>query len=184
MTPPSRSEAESRKLLMSLITRHQRQIFAYVYVLVPNRAAAEDLFQETSLVICEKFEEFEEGTDFVAWACQIAFWRIRQARQQFARRCKVAFDQDVLDAVAQTAAGAAQELDERHDALSDCLGKLHARDRELITTRYEPGGCVAVAAERTGRSLVAAYKALNRVRKMLMDCVTLQMASGGHHEPH
>src|SRR4051794_41905793 len=71
--PPN--EADSRKRLMALMTRHQRQIFSYIYVLVHNRSDAEDLLQETSLVICEKFNEFKEGTDFVAWACQIAYWR-------------------------------------------------------------------------------------------------------------
>src|SRR4051812_24461539 len=75
MKNDSQSEAESRKRLMALMTRHQRQVFSYIYALVPNRYDAEDLLQETSLVICEKFDEFEEGTDFVAWACQIAYWR-------------------------------------------------------------------------------------------------------------
>src|SRR2546430_12593207 len=70
------NEADARKRLMVLMTRHQRQIFSYIYVLVPNRSDAEDLLQETSLVICEKFHEFREGTDFVAWACQIAYWRV------------------------------------------------------------------------------------------------------------
>ena len=61
-------ETDTRKRLMLLMTRHQRQIFGYIYTLVPNRADAEDILQETSLVICEKFDEFKEGTDFVAWA--------------------------------------------------------------------------------------------------------------------
>src|SRR5437667_11409220 len=81
----SHDETEGRKRLMVLMTRHQRQIFSYIYVLVPNRPDAEDLLQETSLVICEKFHEFREGTDFVAWACQIAYWRVRYSRQKFAR---------------------------------------------------------------------------------------------------
>src|SRR5256885_12120337 len=75
MEPDQNAETESRKRLMALMTRHQRQMFSYIYVLVPNRSDAEDLLQETSLVICEKFHEFREGTDFVAWACQIAYWR-------------------------------------------------------------------------------------------------------------
>src|SRR5271155_5154779 len=124
-------ETESRKRLMALMTRHQRQIFSYIYALVPNRHDAEDLLQETSLVICEKFDDFEEGTDFVAWACQIAYWRIRYSRQKFARS-KVVFDQEVLDSVAQTASTMTSELDSRHEALAHCLQKLHARDRELV----------------------------------------------------
>lgn len=168
-------ETESRKRLMALMTRHQRQIFAYIYTLVPDRHDAEDLLQETSLVICEKFDEFTPGTDFVAWACQIAWWRVRYSRQKFARS-KVVFDDDVLESVAHTASTMREELDERHEALAICLKKLPPRDRELVLTRYEPGCGVAEAAERTGRSMDAAYKALNRLRKLLHDCVTNELA--------
>jgi len=169
------NETEARKRLMALMTRHQRQIFSYIYVLVPNRNDAEDLLQETSLVICEKFHEFKEGTDFVAWACQIAYWRVRYSRQKFARS-KVVFDQEILDVVAQTASEMAEELDERHEALSRCMQRLHPRDRELLIRRYEPGGSVEEAARRSGRTLQTAYKALTRLRKLLLDCVSTRLA--------
>ena len=169
---------ESQKLLMGLMTRHQRQIFAYIYTLVPRRHDAEDLLQETSVVICEKFHEFRPGSDFVAWACQIAWWRIRYSRQKFARS-KVVFDQTVLDAVARTASEMHAEIDVRHVALAACLEKLPTRDREFVLTRYEPDGGVEEAARRTGRSIEAAYKALTRIRKLLFDCVTHQLATPG-----
>ncbi len=172
------ASADRQKELVSLTTRHQRRIFSYIYALVPNRHAAEDLLQETNLVICEKFSEFRPGTDFVAWACQIAYWRIRNARQKFARS-KVTFNQEVLDAVSATAASMVEEIDERHEALEFCLGRLHPRDREMMLTRYEPGCGVAEAARRSGRSMQAAYKALARIRKLLFDCVTARLAAEG-----
>jgi RNA polymerase sigma-70 factor (ECF subfamily) len=178
MDSETQKETEQRKQLMTLMTRHQRQIFCYIYALVPDRYDAEDLLQETSLVICEKFDDFEEGTDFVAWACQIAYWRIRYSRQKFAR-CKVVFDEEVLNSVAHTASEMADELDDRHEALARCLKRLPARDRELVLTRYDPGSGVQEAAQRSGRSLPAAYKALGRIRKLLMDCVTHQTTSEG-----
>lgn len=178
MSAPPHNEAESRKRLMALMTRHQRQIFSYIYTLVPDRHDAEDLLQETSVVICEKFDEFADGTDFVAWACQIAWWRVRAARQKFARS-KIVFDERVLEAVAKTAGGMMAELDARHEALANCLQKLPPRDRELVLTRYERGHGVEEAARRTGRSMDAAYKALNRLRKLLFDCVTNELAAEG-----
>lgn len=178
MADEQNKEAESRKRLMTLMTRYQHRIYSYIFTLVPRRADADDILQETSLVICEKFDEFEEGTDFVAWACQIAYWRVRYARQKFARG-KVLFNQDVLDAVATTAAEMHEELDDRHRALSLCLEKLSQRDREFVLTRYEPGCGVAEAARGSGRSLAAAYKALTRIRKLLLDCVTDQLESRG-----
>jgi len=171
------TDVERNKQLMALMTRHQRQIFSYIYTLVPRRHDAEDLLQETSVVICEKFSEFELGTDFVAWACQIAYWRVRYSRQKFARS-KVVFDQDLLDIVAKTATLLAPELDARHEALANCLSKLHARDRDLIITRYEPGHGVEEAAQKSGRTIETAYRALSRIRKMLFDCVSQQLALG------
>lgn len=177
MEAGSNPETERRKQLVALVTQHQRRIFAYIYTMVPDRHDAEDLLQETNVVICEKFGEFREGSDFVAWACQIAYWRIRYARQKFARS-KVVFQQEIVDALAQTAAEMHEEMDERHEALAQCLRKLPARDRELLLTRYEPGSGVPEAARRSGRSVEAAYKALARLRKLLLDCVTHQLASG------
>jgi RNA polymerase sigma-70 factor (ECF subfamily) len=176
MEQDSHSETESRKRLMGLMTRHQRRIFSYIYALVPNRYDAEDLLQETSLVICEKFHEFREGTDFVAWACQIAFWRVRYSRQKFVRS-KVIFDQEIVDVVAQTASELSEEVDDRHEALGRCLQKLHPRDRELLLARYEPGGGVEEAARRSGRTIKTAYKALARLRKLLLDCVSTRIAN-------
>ena len=172
-TPLDRS-----KQLMLLMTQHQRRIFGYIYTLVPNRTDAEDILQETSLVVCEKFGQFKVGTDFAAWACQIAYWEVRRARQKFAR-AKVVFNQEVVDAISETAVELAPERSARHEALAKCLQKLHPRDRELLLTRYEPGSGVELAAQRSGRSLEAAYKALARLRKLLLDCVTNQLSMEG-----
>ena len=178
MSDPADATLASQKQLMLLMTQHQRRIFSYIFTLVPYRADAEDILQETSLVICEKFDQFKAGTDFAAWACQIAYWEVRRARQKFAR-AKVVFDQEIVDAVAQTASAMIDEVSERHEALARCLKRLHPRDRELVLTRYEPGCGVEEAARRSGRSIEAAYKALGRIRKVLLDCVSLRLSAEG-----
>jgi RNA polymerase sigma-70 factor (ECF subfamily) len=174
--PPN--EIQHRQRLVSLWTRHQRQIYGYIMALIPSRHDADDILQETGLVVCSKFDDFVEGTDFVAWACQIAWWQVRAARQKFARS-KVIFDDDVLEAAAPQFALMAREVDARHEALGNCLQKLHPRDRELVLTRYERGHGVEEAAKRSGRSMEAAYRALNRIRKLLADCVTYQLSQEG-----
>ena len=178
MNPDADTPLDRSKHLILLMTQHQRRIFGYIYTLVPNRTDAEDILQETSLVVCEKFDQFKPGTDFAAWACQIAYWEVRRARQKFARS-KVVFNQEVVDAISETAAELAPQATARHEALAKCLQKLHPRDRELLLTRYEPGSGVEAAAQRTGRSLEAAYKALARLRKLLLDCVSHQLSMEG-----
>jgi RNA polymerase sigma-70 factor (ECF subfamily) len=175
-SPTNQSDQEMSKRLMLLMVQHQRQIFSFIYSLAPDRHDAEDLLQETSLVICEKFVDFKPGTNFLAWACQIALWRVRAARQKFARS-RIAFDDETLQRVATTSISLQSQLDDRHHALAGCLEKLPAREREFVMTRYQAGGSVADAARQSGRSLEAAYKALARIRKVLFDCVNRQLAT-------
>jgi RNA polymerase sigma-70 factor (ECF subfamily) len=128
--------------------------------------------QQTCLVICEKFDEFDPQTDFVAWARQIAWWEVRSARRKFTRSRVQVLDDDVLQLLAQSDEAADQVANARRDALSNCLQRLQPRDREMILARYEAGGGVQQTAQRSGRSLAAAYKSLSRTRRFLLDCVT------------
>ena len=156
--------------------KHQRKLFGYILTLVPSRSDAEDILQETSLTICEKFADFETGTNFYSWACQIAYWKVRAARKKFATS-KVIFNEEVLEAVAQTRLEMEDELDIRHNALSRCLHKLNERDRRMVLVRYESGHNVKAAAQACGRTIQGAYKALNRIRKTLHDCVSLEVST-------
>jgi len=162
--------------LVQLMMKHQRKLFGYILTLVPSRSDAEDILQETSLTICEKFADFETGTNFYSWACQIAYWKVRAARKKFATS-KVIFNEEVLEAVAQTRLEMEDELDIRHNALSRCLHKLNERDRRMVLVRYESGHNVKAAAQACGRTIQGAYKALNRIRKTLHDCVSLEVST-------
>ena len=162
--------------LVQLMMKYQRRIFAYIHTLVPSRSDAEDILQEASLTICEKFSDFESGTNFYSWACQIAYWKVSAARKKFAT-AKVIFNQEVLDVISQTRFEVDEELDKRHGALSRCLQKLNDRDRRMVLTRYETGKNVTAAAQASGLKVQGAYKALNRIRKTLFDCVSFELAT-------
>ncbi|MEO0793829.1 MAG: sigma-70 family RNA polymerase sigma factor [Verrucomicrobiota bacterium] len=169
------SETDSRqKVLISLLLKHQRAMYAYIFSLVPNRFDADDILQDTCLTIYEKFDEFEIGTDFLPWANRIAYWKVRKARLKFARS-KVVFDEKVMEVVSQTALIARQGSDVRHEALASCLKKLNERDRKTILTRYENGGSSEEAARVSNRSIVATYKALTRIRQSLHECVNQEI---------
>ncbi|MEO0477785.1 MAG: sigma-70 family RNA polymerase sigma factor [Planctomycetota bacterium] len=177
--PTSRAHADKlQRLFLPLWTQHQRRIFAYIYTLIPNRSDAEDLLQETSITLWEKFEEFEQGTDFVAWGCQVAYWKVRNARRKYARS-PIIHDDELLSSISDKAIAARDELDQRHDALAHCLEKLGDRDHALVMSRYESDATVKDVAKRTGRTAEAAYKALSRIRQALLDCVTLRLEGRG-----
>jgi len=169
------ADADIHRALVPLLMRHERQIFAYIYTLVHNRHDAEDILQETCLTIYDKFNEFEKGTDFLSWAMRIAWWKVRAARQKFARS-KVVFNEELLEVLSTTAIQMAGEINPMQEALGNCLAKLNERDRQFILTRYERESGVERAAELTGRSIQAAYKALMRLKQLLHDCVKNELS--------
>ncbi len=162
---------------VALLTRYQPRIFMFICSLVTNRSDAEDVMQETSLVLWRRFADFQPGSDFRAWAFQVAlhsaqsFW----ARQ---RRDRHVFSDDFLDRVSQTACERADDSSEVTEALAFCMEKLSDRDRELIGKRY--GSSVPEAAEELGRSQAAIYKASSRIRGVLSLCIQRRMAQEEH----
>lgn len=169
------ADEDIHRTLVSLLMRHERQLFAYIYTLVPNRHDAEDILQETSLTIYDKFHEFQQGTDFLSWAMRIAWWKVRAARQKYARS-KVLFNDEVLQLISETSIQMSQEISPMQHALTHCLGKLNERDRQFILTRYERDSGVERAAKSSGRSMQAAYKALMRLKQLLHDCVLNELS--------
>ena len=57
-----------------LLTEAQGPVYGYLMTLIPDRSRARDLLQETNITLWKKAATFEEGTNFNAWACKIAYF--------------------------------------------------------------------------------------------------------------
>lgn len=170
-------EPEQSKTLMQLMMKHRRQILSYLLSLVGDLSEAEDLLQRSSVVFCEKFGEFKPDSDFVAWACRIAWWEVRSAQRDYARS-KVVFSDAVLEKLSAESGSSSPSVDIRIEALQNCMTRLHPRDRQFILTRYSTDGSVEEAAKQSGRTIAAAYKMLTRLRRLLRDCVEAKLVMG------
>jgi len=160
----------STERFLALLMSNQRRVHAFILSLVPNRNDADDLLQESIIVMWRKFESFQPGTDFLAWAMAIARFEVMRHRQKHARS-KLVFGEDLLDSLAAMTLAKSEQFEARHDALERCLGKLSDRDRELITLRYQEGLAIKEVASRVGRPAGGMYKAMARVHTALSLCV-------------
>jgi RNA polymerase sigma-70 factor (ECF subfamily) len=176
MTTPTPSHSE----FVLLFSQHARRLYSYIYLLVGNEVDADDVFQETSRVLWEKFGEFTPGTSFLAWAERVAHFQTLHFRSR-RKRDRLQFSAEFIDAIAQQRAGSLESLERRQQALDDCLGKLREPDQQLIRLRYSEGATTKSVAERVGRSVDAVYKALNRIEGLLLDCT--QRALHGRTNP-
>jgi RNA polymerase sigma-70 factor, ECF subfamily len=160
-------------LFLPLFLQNERRLYAYILTLLPNRADADDVLQEASLVMWDKFDAEQLPADFAAWGCRIAYFKILDFCKK-RQRSRVLFSQAMLERLTETAVEQATslQLDERREALSGCMEKLSTRDRDLLAWRFAEGATTQSAAARVGRSADAVYKVLARIRQALFDCVT------------
>ncbi len=166
--------ATSHEEFIKLFTKHQRQVFLFILSQVPNPVDAEEIHQETNVIIWRKFDRFELGTNFVAWACQVANYEVLKYRER-QRRDRHLFSDEFIKRVASDALEQADHLEQRRQHLATCLSKLRTRDRELIQQRYAAGESGKSVAELIGRPINSVYQSLSRIRRTLLECVNRQI---------
>jgi RNA polymerase sigma-70 factor (ECF subfamily) len=173
--------ATKSKLFLRLFLQHERRLYAYILSLLPSRPDADDVLQEASLVMWDKFDARQPPDDFTAWGCRIAYFKVLDFYKK-SQRCRVRFNQAMLERVAESGVeqAATLRLDERREALAGCVEKLTARDRDLLTRRFAAGATTQSTAAAVGRSVDAVYKALAKIRQALFDCVNRTLAQEGH----
>jgi RNA polymerase sigma-70 factor, ECF subfamily len=165
-----RKAPDRNELFVELLTLHQRTLYGLIYTLVHNPPDAEDLLQQTSLVLWQKFDEFDPDTSFPAWACQIAHFTVLDHLKK-KRRSRVVFSDELIARLAETrhVHGDAQLTDPV--ALASCIEELSEIDRKLIGLCYCAKRDIKAAAAALGRPVASVYVSLVRVRRLLMDCL-------------
>ncbi|MEW4455639.1 sigma-70 family RNA polymerase sigma factor [Bremerella sp. JC817] len=171
-TPSTSSEASSERdaRFVQLFAQNQQRIAIYLKTLVPDQSAADDIFQETMLVLWREFDRFEHGTNFVAWSCTVALNQVRAWRKK-QQRDRLQFSDEFLEALAHDLDAQEEQLHHRYQLLNDCLADLPDHHRQLIAYRYSAGQAVDEIAKQTQRSIDAVYRLLSRVRNTLQQCV-------------
>jgi RNA polymerase sigma-70 factor, ECF subfamily len=158
------------KEFVHLLQKQERQLSGFVLSLVPNVADADQIVQDISLILWQRFNEFDRNTNFGAWARTIAYYQVRRYRKKAARN-RVCFNSKLLDVLADRVAVRLDNLDARQTAVIDCVNKLPEIHRQFISLYYYSGMSIRVAAEKLGRSVAAAEKAIVRIRRALFNCV-------------
>jgi RNA polymerase sigma-70 factor, ECF subfamily len=165
------SSAEEITEFVSHFTQCEAEIQAFVFMLLPHWSDAEDVVQRTRIILWQKFAQFQPGSSFKAWALQVARFEVGNFRrtQRSDRHC---FDDQLVESLADVRTSLVDELDRRRTVLDQCMRKLRPSDRQIIRHCYGPKATTTKdAADRLSRPVNTLYKALNRIRRTLMECV-------------
>jgi RNA polymerase sigma-70 factor (ECF subfamily) len=159
------------------LTACQALLFGYVLSLLPDVDQASDVLQETNVELWRKADEFEPGSNFIAWAYSIARFKVLSFLRD-TKRDRHLFSVEVLELLADQAVCESESRDPQARAFEQCFASLPADQRELLRERYAPGGSVKRMAAERGRSAGGLSVALNRLRTALGECIERKLASG------
>ena len=157
---------------------NQKRLYAYILMLVPNSSDADDILQQTSIIMWEKFDSYGPDSSFGAWSVSIAKYVILNHYRK-KRRSKVIFKGEILEIFAETAIAETEDIGNRLSTLRVFLDELGDNDRKLINLRYEQGFKIKEIAEQIGRSVNGFYKTMNRVHNLLLECIRRKMLAEG-----
>jgi RNA polymerase sigma-70 factor (ECF subfamily) len=166
----SPAETERHRLFLRSFTAHEPAIRAHVRRLVPARADADDVMQEVSVVLWEKFDTFREGADFRAWAFGVARYEVL-AWLRDRGRDRLVLDEEVIAKIALETTADEPHLDRQREALEHCMKKVPDDQRDLLMKAYQPDSRIQDVAQASGRTVAGFYQWLHRIRKTLLECI-------------
>ena len=161
--------------LVRLLSRHQDDLFRYIFALLPHEEDARDVLQETSVALLRKFAEYDPDKPFLAWAYRFAYLEVLKQRERNQRGTRL-LKAELVERLAREREAHEPALHERLQALEQCLDDLPAADRELIRQRYQGKARAAELASRSGASRRTLFRNLDRIRRRLFDCISRRLA--------
>ncbi len=168
--PPPNSKPASQQEFLRVFLANEREIYRYVAALVPTRGDAQEIVQQTAVALWEKFDDYDRSLPFAPWACRFS---LNIARRWMARRqrWKTLLESGLADELASRREQLQPEFDARLMHLSRCMEKLPSDHRQLIESYYFQEISIETLAHQTQRKVDAVYKALQRIRRQLGDCI-------------
>jgi RNA polymerase sigma-70 factor (ECF subfamily) len=148
----------------------QTKLYAFILSVVHNRSDADELYQETSVILWEKFENYRDDCSFAAWAIGIAKNKILEYLRENKRSKKI-FPDQFYQQIAAVSEGAADDIPLRMSALQSCLERLKVSDQKLIAFRFHKNITIKMLSQLTGRSTDSLYKTMSRIMHMLKGCI-------------
>jgi RNA polymerase sigma-70 factor (ECF subfamily) len=178
--PPSeqlaaRAQGGCHTSFEALVSRHERQIFNFIYQFTQHRQDAEDLTQETFLKAYRSLPRYQAARAFAPWLFTIAR---RTAASHF--RAAKSFEElkDDGEAVRDNPANLLESADEQK-SLWQLARMLKAKQFEVLWLRYHEGFSIAETAAVMRTNQIYVKVLLHRARASLAAMLATRGATAG-----
>ena len=161
---------------VEMFLKNQDKIFRYIASYVPNRVEADDVFQQTSMILWKKRDRFETDQSFLNWAFGIARNELRNHFRKSSKNSHMRLSYELLAMLAEERVSHQDELELRKQALGYCMAQLPDAKRKMIEGYYSSKQTIREYSKGIGSTPSAVYKGLSRIRASLMACVKRRIA--------
>lgn len=173
------NDKERHSLFAELLTRHQSELYGYIYAVVRNWQDTDDIFQSVCLVLWSRFASFQPGTSFFAWARHIAKIKVSDFLRH--KPSPVYVTDKLMEILAEIADEPCEDEAEQYlIALRHCREKLSAADDQLLQLRYIQELTTREIAARLQRLQPSVSRSLGRIRRWLLECVEMELSRREH----
>jgi RNA polymerase sigma-70 factor, ECF subfamily len=175
--PADNQTTGQRSVYVSFVqafARCEPALRSFIRPLVLTWDDVDEVIQQTCLVLLKKFEARDPGSDFLSWACTVARFEVLKFRRTRARDRHV-FSEELVSLLAVEGEAELEQRERERLALEACVEQLQPRQRGLVRRCYG-GNTIKQVAESLGCSPTSLYKALDRIRLLLLECITRSLA--------
>ena len=162
---------------MLLIANHQSRLRTFIRCLLIGGADVDDVLQETNRILWQKADDYVPGTNFWAWASQVARFEVFNYLRQ-KQRDRSLPDAELVSQLATIAEHELSENDPRRDFLEDCLSKLNDKQRRLLDLKYASNRSIAEMSGTLNRPEGTIRQTLYRLRETLRECIERKLRAG------
>ncbi len=165
---------QSKDLFEILVRENSRMLTTYLRAAGCDCTLLDDVWQETMIVAWRRLDEFDRSKPFGPWLRGIAA-RTLMAHRRASARVVLTDDSEALEYLSERYERvhqlAGDTLDEKLDALRDCVSNLNMSERECIELRFRDDLMPAAMSERIGVALETVKKRLFRAKRQLQNCL-------------
>ena len=158
-----------------LLTSVQCDLQTYIAYLVGNPDDAQDILQETNLVLWREAARYDAKRPFLAWAKTIAYYQVLTFFKKRSRD-RLVFNEDMVLLLAEADAEHHTNMQERLLLLDFCLKKLTQMQKAVLKWRYYHDWPVRRIAKKYACSEAALSMLLTRTRRALAECIERSLA--------
>ena len=169
---PSAAGIDREKRFLSHFLAHKDGLYAFIRAIARDPNLADDLLQEASLVMWEKFDTYQEGFSFAGWARAIALNKMRNESRRIGKAGQL------MSSVAAEALMQGFDRTEGYGgenkwivALRACMEDLSPSVKRLVEMKYFENVTLDEIAEKFNRTYSGVSSALRKARVFLDACI-------------